>query len=91
MRADRLGDLALADDQRRQQPHHIVAGGDRDHLLGAQFIDHFGGRRHHAQADQQALAAHLGDHRGMAVLELGQPLLEQQRLVLHAVEEAVGQ
>ena len=75
---DGLGDLGFADDQRRQQPHHIVAGGDRDHLLVAQFVHHFGGRRHHAQADQQAFAAHLRDHRGMAVLELGQPLLEQQ-------------
>ena len=75
---DRLGDLVLADDQRRQQPHDIVAGGDRDHFLGAQFVDHLGGRRHHAQADQQAFAAHLGDDRSMAVLDLGQPLLEQQ-------------
>ena len=74
---DRLGDFVLADDQRRQQPHHIVAGGDRDHLLGAQFVDHLGDRRHHAQADQQAFAAHLGDHRGVAILEFRQPLLEQ--------------
>ena len=75
---DRFGNFLLADDQRRQQPHHIVAGGDRDHLLGAQFVDHLGGLRNHAQADQQAFAAHFGDHRGMAVLQFGQPLLEQQ-------------
>ena len=37
------------------------------------------GRHHGVQADQQALAAHLGDHRRMAVLDLGEPLLEQQR------------
>ena len=39
IRRDRLGDLVLADDQRRQQPHHVVAGRDRDHLLGAQRVD----------------------------------------------------
>ena len=88
---DRLGNLVLADDQRRQQPHHVVAGADRDHFLGAQFVHHLGGRRHHAQADQQPFAAHLGDHRGVAVLDLGQPLLEQQRVLLDLVEKAVGQ
>ena len=58
---DALGDLRLADDQRRQQPHDVVAGGDGDHLLGAQRIDELAGRHHRAQADQQALAAHLRD------------------------------
>ena len=89
MRAHGLRDLVFADDQRRQQPHHIVAGGDRDHLLVAQFVHHFGDRRHHAQADQQAFAAHFRDHRSVAILELGQPLLEQQRILAHPVEEAV--
>ena len=79
---DSLGDFFLADDQRRQQPHDVVAGGDREHLFGAQLVDHLGGLRNHAQANQQAFAAHLGDHRGVAVLEFGEPLLEQQRILL---------
>ena len=81
-RADALGDFLLADDQRRQQPHHVVAGGDRDHLLGAQRVDQFAGRNERAQADQQPFAAHLGDQRRIAVLDLGKPLLEEQRGVL---------
>ena len=36
---DRLGDLGLADDQRRQQAHDIVAGADGQQLLGAQRVD----------------------------------------------------
>src|ERR1035437_1812857 len=54
---ERLRDLVFADNQRRQQPNHIVAGGNRDHLLIAQFVHHLGCRRHHAQADQKAFAA----------------------------------
>ena len=33
----------------------------------------------HLQPDQQSFAAHLGDHRRMPVLDLGEPLLEQER------------
>ena len=69
----------VGDDQRRQQPHDIVAGGDRQHLLGAQRVDHLGAGGTMPQAEQQALAAHLGDHRAVAILDLGEPLLEQQR------------
>ena len=39
---DALGDLGFADDQRRQQPHHVVAGGHRQQVLGAQRVDKFG-------------------------------------------------
>ena len=85
---DRLGDFLLADDERRQQPHDVVAGGDGDHLLGAQRVDQLAGRHHGAQADQQSFAAHLGDHRRIAILDLREPLLEQQRDPLHAFEKA---
>ncbi len=84
-------DLLLADDQRRQQPHHVVAGGDRDHLLGPQLIDQLAARHHRAQAEQQPLAAQLGDHCGIAVLDLGKLLLEQQPDPAHPLEEAVGE
>ena len=36
---DGLGDLGLADDQRRHQPRDIVAGADGQQLLGAQRVD----------------------------------------------------
>ena len=86
--ADRLGDFRLAHDQRRQQPHHIVARRDGDHLLGAQRVDQFAARHDRAQADQQSFAADFGNHRGIAILQLGQPLLEQQRRLPHALEKA---
>ena len=59
---DSFGNLFLADDKRRQQPHHIVASGDRKHFFCAQLVNHFGGLRNHAQANQQAFAAHFGEY-----------------------------
>ena len=89
MPRDRLGHLGLADDQRRQQAHDVVAGADREQLLVAQRVDQIAVRhRPHLQADQQALAAHLRDHRRMPVLDLGEPLLEQQRHLADVIEEA---
>ena len=84
---DSFGNFFLADDQRRQKTHHVVAGADGDHLFRAQLVDHFGGLRNHAQADQQTFAAHLGDHRRVAVLQFGEPLLEQQCILSHAFEK----
>ena len=74
---DAFGDFLFADDERRQQSHDIVARGNRDHLFGPQRIDEFAGGHQRAQADQQPLAAHLGDHGWIAVLDFRQPLLEQ--------------
>ena len=37
---DAVGDVGLVDDQRRQQPHDIVAGRDRQHLFVAERRDH---------------------------------------------------
>ncbi len=73
---DAFGNLLLVDDQRRQQPHDIVAGGDGNHLLGAQRIDELTDRNERAQADQEPFAADLGDQRRIAVFDLGQALLE---------------
>ena len=58
---ERFRDLGLADDQRRQEAHHVVAGRHRNHLLGAQLVHELRARHYRAQADQQSLAAHLGD------------------------------
>ncbi len=52
---------------------------DRQELLGTERVDQVAVRHIAFQAEQQALAAHLGDHRRMPVLDLGEPLLEQQR------------
>ena len=41
-----------------------------------------------AQAHHEALAAHIGDDARMAVLQLGEPLLEQQALALDLLQEA---
>ena len=59
--AHRVADFVLADDQRRHQPHDIVAGRDREQILVAQRLDQLPVRDHAAQAEQQAFAAHLGD------------------------------
>ena len=42
--AERLVDLALADDQRRQDAQHIVAGGQAQQALAAQLGDEIAGR-----------------------------------------------
>ena len=76
--AHRLADFGFADDQRRQQTHDVVAGRDREQLLLAQRLDQLAIRHDAAHAEQQALAAHLGDHARKAVLDLGEALLEQQ-------------
>ena len=36
---DGLGDFGLGDDQRRHQPRDVVAGADRQQLLGAERVD----------------------------------------------------
>ena len=71
-RVDAFGDFLLADDERRQQAHDIVAGRDREHLFGAQRIDQFADRNQRLEADQQAFAAHFGNDRGVAVLDFGE-------------------
>ncbi len=76
---DAFGDFLLADDERRQQAHDIIAGGDREHFFGAQRVDKLAGRNESAQADQQTFAAHLGDQRRIAVFDFRQTLLEEQR------------
>ncbi len=81
-------DIGLLDDERRQQPHHIVAGRDGEQLFGPQGVDQLAVGNDRAQPDEQAFAPHLGDHAGMTVLHLGEPLLEQKRDAAQALEEA---
>ena len=85
---DRLADLAVADDQRRQQPHHVVASRHREQVLGTQCIDKFGVGDRGAQPKQQAIATHFRNHVAVAVMDFGKPLLEQQRLLAHAFQES---
>ena len=60
-------------------------------MLVAQRIDQLAVRHHAAQAEQQAFAAHLGDHARETILDLGEPLLEQQADLADVVEEALFQ
>ena len=39
MRRTAFGDLLLADDQRRQEPHDVVAGRDGQQFFAAQCVD----------------------------------------------------
>ena len=39
---DTFGDFLLVDNERRQQPHDVIAGRHRDHLFGAQRVDQLG-------------------------------------------------
>ena len=67
------------DDQRRQQPHDIVAGRDHEHVARR------GRRRRNrpaaraAEAEHQPFAAHFGDDVGMAVLRAPASLCLQQQ------------
>ena len=79
---------ASRDDQRRQQAHDIFAGSDREQSLGAACIHDVAVRDDGAKTEQQSLAAHFRDHGRVAVLHLGEPLLEQEAGLFHRVEKA---
>src|SRR3974390_909729 len=49
---DALGHFLLADNERRQQAHDIVAGADRQHLLCSDRIDEFAGWYNRPQAHE---------------------------------------
>ena len=76
----------------------MISGGSRRTTLSpaatvsifsrAHRIDEFAGRNDRPQAEQQAFAAHFGDHRRIAVLDLREPLLEQNADPFDVVEEA---
>ena len=51
-------------------------------------VDQIARRHHGLDADQQPLAAHFREHGGIAIDHGGQLLFEQQRHLLHMVEEA---
>ena len=50
---DGLGDLGLGDDQRRHQPRDVVAGADRQQLLGPECVDQLAIQTTLCRADQQ--------------------------------------
>ena len=68
MIAHALVDLALADDQRRQDAQHVVAGGQAEQPLAAQLGDEIAGRQLGlaADAEQVAGAAQFGEQLGMS-------------------------
>ena len=94
----RAGALDARAPPRRSPPRSTISGGSsRTTLSPAATVIIFSARssstssavRHdRAQAEQQALAAHFGDHGRKAVLDRGELLLEQERHAPHAVEEA---
>ena len=61
------------------QPRHIVAGADREQLLGAQRIDQLAVRHHARSPISRPSPRTSAITDGMPVLDLGEPLLEQQR------------
>ena len=60
----------------------------KDSNFGAQSVDELPHRYRRAHSDQHAFAAHLLDHAGVAVLELGKALCEETRVAPNVVEEA---
>ena len=82
-------DLGLADDERRQELHDIVAGLDREHLLGAQSLEQVLVRHLAFQTEHQPLPAYLLDDIAMIVLERGETLLQPEPHLRDAIEEAV--
>src|SRR5438876_6762627 len=102
--ADRLVDMPLLRNERRQQPDHIVAGGGRDHAGGAELVADLGVRHFAAEPRKQSLAADLDIDAGMLgdeTLELAVKitadaphLLEELRLqhdIEHGVPEGHGE
>ena len=88
-RADGLGHLGLGDDQRRHQPHDVVAG-QRPKAASRR------GRRRPARRSEPRHFSPISRPSprtsaitgGMPVLDLGEPLPEQQRHPADVVEEA---
>ena len=80
--------IGLVDDQRRQQPHDVVAGrhGRAASRRARPRRTRYSGRAF--DAEQQAFAADLLDDRGVAVLQLGEALLQHQADALDILEEA---
>ena len=87
-REPRAGAIEHAPSPRRPPPRSTISGGSRRTTLSpAATASSCSSRsastscavRHHAaQAEQQPFAAHFGDDVGIAVLDLGEPLLEQE-------------
>ena len=84
-----FGQLVVCYGKRRQQAHHIVARRTGDQFLLAQLFDQIAAWEHEAQPNQQPFPAHLRNERGIAVLDLGELLFEQERAAADPIEEAV--
>src|SRR5215472_14702601 len=84
---DGFRDLGLVDDQRWQHAHHIVSGRDGEQPLGTQCLDQLAVRADSEEPEQKALAAHLGDHAGVAIPDLGETLAKQDRAAADLFEK----
>src|ERR1041385_5554101 len=82
-------DMAVVDDEWRQQAHHIVACAGGEHAVLAQFGDHLGIRHPAFEADQKPFAPHLFDQFGVAPGKLLEPAAQALGHRLHAFEEAI--
>ena len=82
--AHRLVDLGLADDQRRQQAHDVVAGRHEEQALGARGGGDLAVRDAALDAEHQPLAADFLDEVGMRVGDRRELLLQEQPGAAHA-------
>src|SRR5690242_19108410 len=80
-------DLRLANVERRQQTHDVIAGAHRQQLLGYASVDHIAVGRLDLDASEQSAAAHLLDDAWKLVLDAGQFLLKAERDGLDVLEE----
>src|SRR5579872_1904690 len=85
---DRFVDLGFADIERRQQADDILAGGGAEQPGVTHGGYHLADRPDAADANEQPLAAHLGDQPGMSVDNSGEALLEVESHAAHMIEEA---
>ena len=83
-----LVDFGLADDQRRQKPHDIIAGLHGEHALDCKRFRQGLVRYLAFEPEHEALAAHLLDDAAMLVLEGRETLLEPQAHRRDMIEEA---
>src|SRR5580658_6063706 len=85
---DAFRDLLVSDDQGRDDPHHVVAGGNDQQPLIERRLGEAGRRDFELDADHEPLAANLLDHRVAPILELGEPLAHVQAKPGDPLEEA---
>ncbi|CDX33909.1 hypothetical protein MPLA_1690011 [Mesorhizobium sp. ORS 3359] len=87
----RLADLLVGDGERRQEADDVVAGRHGKQVLVAQRHVHLGIGHGAFQAEHQAGPPDAFYDLGKFVRDCRKALLQQQRLALHVLQEAVGQ